>query len=96
MAKINLKESSQKKSVQYNPVVLSDGTSVQFTKSVDGEKKDLRGRAVKDDKELGTASFNPGTNRIFLSVHPVSEMGESLAKEIAETLMSGILMMFND
>lgn len=95
MAKLELKESTQRKSVDFEPVTLQSGVEVHFSQVEDGEKREYRGRAVKGEKEIGTASYTTGGNRIFLNVHPVSEIGEAESKEVAETLLSGLLSMFN-
>lgn len=95
MAKIQLKEYSQRTAVEFDPIEISGGIKVNFSKSENGDKKEYRGRAIKDEREIGSASYTTASNRIFLNVHPVNEIGEGIAKEVADTLISGILSMFN-
>lgn len=96
MAKLELKESTQRKSVDFEPVTLQSGVEVHFSQVEDGERREYRGRAMMGEKEVGTASYTTSGNRIFLNVHPVSEISEAVAKEVAETLLSGVLSMFNN
>lgn len=93
MAKFELKESVQRKSVDFDPVKLKSGIAVNFHMSVNGDKSEFRGKATKADKEVGSASYSTDANRIFLNVFPVSDIGFDDAKELAAVLLDGIITM---
>ena len=94
MAKLELKESAQSRSVDFDPVKLKSGIIVNFHMSVNGERKDLRGKALKGEKEVGNASWSTDSNRIFVNVFPVKEIGDNDAMELANVLLDGIITMF--
>ena len=94
MAKLELKESAQSRSVDFDPVKLKSGIIVNFHMSSNDGRIDLRGKAMKGDKEVGSASWSTSSNRIFLSVHPVNDIGAVDAMELANILLDGIITMF--
>lgn len=94
MAKVNLKQQTNYQRNSFEPVVLSDGTTVSMAYEVDGEKKSMNGSASKDGKEVALFRVNPDSNRLFIQVQPLDSVGSTVAAEILDTLVAAIQEVF--
>lgn len=96
MAKIELQEKTSYQKNDFEPVVLSDGTTVTMGSIVDGEKKTMNGKAEKDGKEVAMFRLNPDGNRLFMQVQPLDGVTNAVAVEIIETFLEGVKYLFKD
>lgn len=95
MAKIELNEKKTDVRQDFEPIVLENGTKVSFHKNVVNGSRNFFGEAEKDGKTIGRVSFGDDTKRLFLSVETWDALGDAAAKELADTLYKGIVLLLN-
>ena len=95
MAKIELQETPSYLKCNFEPVEMEDGTIVNMDYVVEGEKKTMNGKALKDSKEVALFRVNPDGNRLFIQVQPLDGVSIDTAADIVETFVEGIRHLFN-
>ena len=76
-----MKKKTERTSVSYDPVTLSDAASVQFTKTVKGTGTTIYGKIIKEDTEVGQVSYEETGDYMITSVKPFSKLTK---EEVAE------------
>ncbi|MBR2007131.1 MAG: hypothetical protein IKA01_04055 [Alistipes sp.] len=76
-----MKKKTEKTSVSYDPVVISETTNVQFTKSVKSTGTAIYGKILKDGAEVGQVSYEETGDYMITSVKPFSKLTK---EEVAE------------
>lgn len=96
MQVLDLKKKTENSNQTFEPIEMQDGTHVTFHKDVNSGRRQYYCDAVKDGKDVGRASWNDTTGRMFLQVYPISAGEEKEAMELAQTMFQGIMQMLNE
>lgn len=83
------KENSMKKktansTVNYDPEVISENTSVHFTRVTNAAGSTVYGKILKDDAEVGNVSYDSKGNYLIVSLKPY----DALTREEAGAILS--------
>ena len=81
-----MKKKTEKTSVSYDPVVISETTNVQFTKSVKSTGTTIYGKILKDGAEVGQVSYEESGGYLITNIKPFS----SLTKEEVAALYAEV------
>ena len=95
MAKLELKETTQNVTQEFEPIAVNEDISVKFRKDISAGKRRFYGVAEKDGKEVGHASWSDDSKRLIVMVDDIDKLGDDTAKEVADTLYTGVLQMLN-
>ena len=76
-----MKKKTEKTSVSYDPVAISEAASIQFTKNVRSTGTSIYGKILKDGAEVGNVSYEESAGYLITSIKPVSQLTK---EEIAE------------
>ena len=76
-----MKKKTEKTSVSYDPVAISEAASIQFTKNVRSTGTTIYGKILKDGAEVGNASYEESAGYLITSIKPVNQLTK---EEIAE------------
>lgn len=81
-----MKKKTEKTSVSYDPVVISETTNVQFTKSVKSTGTAIYGKILKDGAEVGQVAYEESGGYLITTIKPFS----SLTKEEVAALYAEV------
>ncbi len=95
MAELELKETKKDVTQEFEPIAVNEEISVKFNKNITAGKRRFYGVAVKDGKEIGRATWSDDAKRLIVMVDDIDKLGDETAKEVADTLYSGVLQMLN-
>lgn len=79
-----MKKKTANSTVNYDPEVVSENTSVHFTRVTNAAGSTVYGKILKDDAEVGNVSYDSKGNYLIVSLKPYS----SLTKEEVNTILS--------
>lgn len=69
-----MKEQTTNSTVNYEPVVVSDETSIYFTKVTTSNNVAVYGKIVKAGAEVGNVSFDKAGGYLITSLKPYSDL----------------------
>lgn len=91
-----MKKKTEKTSVSYDPVVISEATSIQFTKNVRSTGTTIYGKILKDGAEVGNVSYEESADYLITSIKPVSQLTKEEIEEIYAQVPTCIDEALND
>lgn len=77
-----MKKKTERTSVSYDPVVISEVASVHFTKSVKQTGTSIYGKILKDGAEVGQVSYEESGGYLITSVKPFSSLTKEEVSEL--------------
>lgn len=95
MAKLELKETTQNVTQEFEPIAVNEEISVKFHKDINAGKRRFYGVAEKDGKEIGRGTWSDDAKRLIVMVDSIDKLGDDTAKQVADTLYTGVLQMLN-
>jgi len=90
MANVNFEIAKSKKSDEFKPIQLSDGSVVKMQWDLDGENVSIRGTIEKNGKEIGRISWSTEFNRLTVSISPLDALESSVALEAVDVFTAGL------
>jgi len=90
MANVNFEIAKSKKSDEFKPIQLSDGSVVKMQWDLDGENVSIRGTIEKNGKEIGRISWSTEFNRLTVSISPLDALETSVALEAVDVFTAGL------
>ena len=90
MANVNFEIARSKKSDEFKPIQLSDGSVVKMQWDLDGENVSIRGTIEKNGKEIGRISWSTEFNRLTVSISPLDALESSVALEAVDIFTAGL------
>lgn len=90
MANVNFEIAKSKKSDEFKPIQLSDGSVVKMQWDLDGENVSIRGTIEKNGKEIGRISWSTEFNRLTVSISPLDALESSVALEAVDIFTAGL------
>jgi len=90
MANVNFEIAKSKKSDEFKPIQLSDGSVVKMQWDLDGENVSIRGTIEKNGKEIGRISWSTEFNRLTISISPLDALETSVALEAVDVFTAGL------
>ena len=90
MATVNFEIAKSKKSDEFKPIQLSDGSVVKMQWDLDGENVSIRGTIEKNGKEIGRISWSTEFNRLTISISPLDALETSVALEAVDVFTAGL------
>lgn len=91
-----MKKKTERTSVSYDPVVISETTNVQFTKSVKSTGTTIYGKIIKEDTEVGQVSYDESGGYLITTVKPFSKLTKEEVAELYAQVPTCIDEMLND
>ena len=91
-----MKKKTERTSVSYDPVTLSDAASVQFTKTVKGTGTTIYGKIIKEDTEVGQVSYDESGGYLITTVKPFSCLTKEEVAALYAEVPTCIDEMLND
>lgn len=95
MAELELKEKTQNVTQEFEPIAVNEEINVKFHKDITAGKRRFYGVAEKEGKEVGRATWSDDAKRLILMVDDIDKLGDETAKQVADTLYTGVLQMLN-
>ena len=95
MAKLELKETTQNVTQEFEPIAVNEEISVKFHKDINAGKRRFYGVAEKDGKEIGRGTWSDDAKRLIVMVDSIDKLGDDTAKQVADTPYTGVLQMLN-
>lgn len=90
MANVTFEIAKSKKSDEFKPIQLSDGSVVKMQWDLDGENVSIRGTIEKNGKEIGRISWSTEFNRLTVSISPLDALESSVALEAVDIFTAGL------
>lgn len=90
MANVKFEIAKSKKSDEFKPIQLSDGSVVKMQWDLDGENVSIRGTIEKNGKDIGRISWSTEFNRLTVSISPLDALESSVALEAVDIFTAGL------
>lgn len=94
MEKVELVQKKQGKSLDYEPVTMEDGTSVEFSLRETSEGTFVRASAKKGGSEIAYGSWSDKSDIFSVRVNSLSKSADP--KGLARIIFDGILQILED
>ena len=91
-----MKKKTERTSVSYDPVTLSDAASVQLTKTVKGTGTTIYGKIIKEDTEVCQVSYDESGGYLITTVKPFSSLTKEEVAALYAEVPTCIDEMLND
>lgn len=91
-----MKKKTEKTSVSYDPVVISETTNVQFTKSVKSTGTAIYGKILKDGAEVGQVAYEESGGYLITTIKPFSSLTKEEVAALYAEVPACIDEMLND
>ena len=91
-----MKKKTERTSVSYDPVTLSETASVQFTKTVKGTGTSIYGKIIKEGTEVGQVSYDESGGYLITTIKPFSSLTKDEVAALYAEVPTCIDEMLND